>query len=111
MIGERGVSVHHSTIYRWVHRYPPEIEKRLRWQWRGPGSASWWVDETYVKVRGQWAYLYRARDKHGNSIEFYLSSGEPAEGRSRARMKHRQSARKHAGPTPDRTVSFFSSPD
>ena len=73
MMGERGVSVNHSTIYRWVQRFAPEIEKRLRWQWRGPRSASWRVDETYVKVRGQWAYLYRALDKHGNTIEFYLS--------------------------------------
>jgi IS6 family transposase len=73
MIGERGVSVDHSTIYRGVQRYAPEIEKRLRWQWRGLRSASWRVDETYVKVRGQWAYLYRALDKHRNTIEFYLS--------------------------------------
>ena len=73
MMGERGVSVDHSTIYRWVQKYAPEIEKRLRWQWRGPRSTSWRVDETYVKVRGQWAYLYRAVDKHGNTIDFYLS--------------------------------------
>jgi transposase-like protein len=49
------------------------MEKRLRWQWRCPRSTSWRVDETYVKVRGQWAYLYRALDKHGNTIDFYLS--------------------------------------
>ena len=73
MIGERGVSVDCSTIYRWVQRFAPKIEKRLRWRWRGPRSASWRLDETYVKVRGQWAYLYRALDKHGNTIEFYLS--------------------------------------
>ena len=73
MMGERGVSVDHSTIYRWVQRYAPEIEKRLRWQWRGPRSTSWRVDETYVKVRGQWASLYRALDKHGDTIDFYLS--------------------------------------
>ena len=73
MMGKRGVSVDHSTIYRWVQRYAPKIEKRLRWQWRGPRSASWRVDETYVKVRGQWAYLYRATDKLGNTIDFYLS--------------------------------------
>jgi len=73
MMGERGVLVDHSTIYRWVQRYAPEIEKRLRWQWRGPRSASWRVDETYVKVRGQWAYLYRAVDKLGDTIDFYLS--------------------------------------
>jgi transposase, IS6 family len=73
MMGERGVSVDHSTIFRWVQRYAPEIEKRLRWQWRRPRSTSWRVDETYVKVRGRWAYLYRAVDKVGNTIDFYLS--------------------------------------
>jgi IS6 family transposase len=73
MIGERGVSVDQSTIYRWVQKYAPEIEKRLRWQWRRPQSSSWRVDETYVKVRGNWTYLYRALDKHGNTIDFYLS--------------------------------------
>lgn len=73
MMGERGVPVDHSTSYRWVQRYAPEIEKRLRWQWRRPKSTSWRVDETYVKVHGQWAYLYRALDKHGNTIDFYLS--------------------------------------
>ena len=53
MMGERGVSVDHSTIYRWVQKYAPEIES-LRWQWRQPKSTSWRMDETYIKVRGQW---------------------------------------------------------
>ena len=74
MMTERGVAVDHSTIYRWVQRYAPEMEKRLRWQWRCPRSSSWRVDETYVKVRGKWAYLYRALDKFGNTIDFYLSA-------------------------------------
>ena len=73
MMGERGVPVDHSTIYCCIQRYAPEIEKRLRWQWRGPRSASWRVDETYVKVGGRWACLYRAVDKHGDTIDFYLS--------------------------------------
>jgi len=73
MMGERGVSVDHSTIYRWVQKYAPEIERRLRWQWRQPRSTSWRVDETYIKVRGQWAYLWRAVDKFGDTIDFYLS--------------------------------------
>jgi IS6 family transposase len=73
MLGERGVSVDHPTIYRWVQRYAPEIEKRLRCQWRCPRSTSWRVDEPYIKVRGKWAYLYRAVDKHGDRIDFYLS--------------------------------------
>ena len=50
------------------------MEKRLRWQWRRPRSRSWRIDETYVKVRGQWAYLYRALDKFGDTLDFYLSS-------------------------------------
>ena len=53
MMGERGVSVDHSTIDRWIQQYAPEIEKRLRWQWRHPQSTSWRVDETYVRVRGK----------------------------------------------------------
>ena len=74
MMTERGVAVDHSTIYRWVQRFAPEMEKRLRWQWRRPGSGSWRIDETYVKVRGRWAYLYRALDRFGDTIEFYLSA-------------------------------------
>ena len=50
IMAERGVSVDHSTIDRWVQKYAPEIEKRLRWHWRRPRSGSWRVDETYVKV-------------------------------------------------------------
>ena len=73
MMGERGVGVDHSTIYRWVQKYAPEIEKRLRWQWRRPRSTSWRVAETYVKVRGKWTDLYRAFDKEGNTIDLYLS--------------------------------------
>jgi IS6 family transposase len=52
MMGERGVPVDHSTIYRWVQMYAPEMERRLRWQWCRPRSTSWRVDETYVKLRG-----------------------------------------------------------
>ena len=69
---ERGVAVDHSTIYRWVQA--PENEKRLRWQWRRPQSGSGRIDETYIKVRGEWAYLYRALDKFGNTVDFYLSA-------------------------------------
>ncbi|KZK92555.1 MULTISPECIES: IS6 family transposase [unclassified Pseudovibrio] len=73
MMVERGVRVDHATIYRWVQRYALEMEKLLRWQWRRPSSCSWRVDKTYIKVRGKWAYLYRAVDKFGNTIDFYLS--------------------------------------
>ena len=50
MLAERGVNVDHTTIYRWVQRYAPEIEKCLRWYWRHPTDlSSWHIDETYVK--------------------------------------------------------------
>ena len=74
MMTERGVAVDHSTIYRWVQRFAPEMEKRLRCQWLRPQSRSWRIDETYIKVRGKWVYLYRALDKLGNTIDFYLSA-------------------------------------
>ena len=61
----------------------PEMEKRLRWQWRRPQSRSWRVDETYIKVRGKWAYLYRAVDKLGNTIDFYLSATRRTRGTGR----------------------------
>ncbi|MGR5679617.1 DDE-type integrase/transposase/recombinase, partial [Escherichia coli] len=62
------------TIYRWVQCYAPEMEKRLRWFWRRGFDPSWRLDETYVKVRGKWTYLYRAVDSRGRTVDFYLSS-------------------------------------
>jgi IS6 family transposase len=74
MLDERGVDVDHTTVYRWVQHYAPLMEKRLRWYWKRPSiSRSWRVDETYVKVKGEWVYLYRAVDKNGDTIDFYLS--------------------------------------
>jgi transposase-like protein len=73
MLEERDVAVDHTAIYRWTQYYARLVEKRLRWYWRRPASRSWRVDETYVRVRGRWAYLYRAVDKGGATIEFYLS--------------------------------------
>lgn len=83
MMAERGAEIDHTTIYRWVQRYAPEMEKRLRWQWRSPRSTSWRVDETYVKVSGRWTYLYRAVDKHGDTIDFYLSPTRSAKAAKR----------------------------
>jgi transposase-like protein len=74
MMQERGVDVDPSTIMRWVHRYAPELEKRVRW-YQGYRATSWRVDETYVKVGGHWKYLFRAVDKHGRLIDFMLQSG------------------------------------
>jgi transposase-like protein len=69
---EHGVEVDHTTIFRWVRRYAPEIEKHVRW-YQGYRSASWRVDETYVRVGDAWKYLVRAVDKTGRLIDFMLS--------------------------------------
>ena len=69
MMEERGLSIAHTTIMRWVHQYRPEkVRRHLK-----TTNDSWRVDETYVKVKGQWIYLYRAVDSEGNTIDFYLS--------------------------------------
>lgn len=73
MMRERGVEVDHTTLYRWVQTYAPLIEKRLRWHRHDGFCGSWRVDETYVKVAGEWKYLYRAVTSQGRTIEFYLS--------------------------------------
>ncbi|PSW18023.1 IS6 family transposase [Photobacterium sanctipauli] len=73
MLLERGVTVNHTTLYRWVQRYAPEVERRLRWCWKPGWSSSWQVDETYVRVSGIWMYLYRAITKEGHTVDFYLS--------------------------------------
>ena len=70
---ERGLSVDHVTVFRWVQRYAPEINKRMRPHLKISG-ASYRLDETYVKVGKVWEYLYRAVDKDGASIVFMLSA-------------------------------------
>src|SRR5260370_27482838 len=72
MMAERGLSIDHVTIWRWVQRYAPVLNQRIRRELRRP-KRSWRVDETYVKVAGDWAYLYRAVDSTGETIEFMLS--------------------------------------
>jgi transposase, IS6 family len=71
-MAERGLSIDHVTIWRWVQRYAPVLNQRIRREIRRP-NRSWRVDETYVKVAGSWAYLYRAVDSVGETIEFMLS--------------------------------------
>jgi transposase-like protein len=73
MMLERGLSVAHSTICRWVHTYSPEIDKRTR-PFLKPTNDSWRVDETYIKVNGECKYLYRAIDSEGNTLDFMLSA-------------------------------------
>ena len=73
MMLERGVSVDHSTIQRWVVKYAPPLEACVsEKKYKRPTGPSWRADETYIKVKGVWHYLYRAVDKAGKTIDFML---------------------------------------
>jgi len=72
MMGERGLEICHTSIMRWLHQYSPEIDKRVR-KYLKPTNDSWRTDETYIKIKGTWHYLYRAVDSNGNTIDFFLS--------------------------------------
>jgi transposase-like protein len=78
LMEERGVHVDHSTINRWVVKYSPQLEEAFHRRKR-PVGVSWRMDETYVKVKGEWRYLYRAVDKHGQTIDFLLTEHRDAE--------------------------------
>ncbi|MFM0704391.1 IS6 family transposase [Paraburkholderia sediminicola] len=71
MMAERGIAVDHSTVHRWAIKLLPVLEKAFGRCKRAVGK-SWRMDETYVKVRGEWRYLYRAVDKEGNTVDFLL---------------------------------------
>lgn len=73
MMEERGVQVDHSTINRWAIRFLPLLEKEFR-KYKRPVGVSWRMDETYIKVIGQWKYLYRAVDRAGKTIDFLLTA-------------------------------------
>ena len=70
LLSIRGVSVDHATIQRWVYKFTPLIEAGIKKRRKGVGT-SWRMDETYIKVKGEWMYLYRAIDKQGNTVDFY----------------------------------------
>jgi len=74
---ERGVEVDHTTIHRWVQAYAPELDKRVRSHLQ-PTNDSWRVDETYIPVKGEWKYLYRAVDSQGKTLDFLLTAKRDA---------------------------------
>ena len=76
-LAERGLHADHVTVWRWVQRYAPEMERRLRARLR-PTNDSWRVDETYIRVKGKWVYLYPAVDSSGATIDFLLSAKRDA---------------------------------
>src|SRR3954467_7650732 len=73
LLEERCLGADHTTVWRWVQRYGPELDHRLRRHLKATNK-SWRVDETYVKVKGRWCYLYRAIDLTGATIDFLLSA-------------------------------------
>ena len=73
LLVERGLETDHTTVWRWVRCYGPELEQRLRRHLK-PSNKSWRVDETYLRVKGRWCYLYRAIDSSGATIDFLLSA-------------------------------------
>ena len=82
MVNERGMEVHHTTVFRWVQRYGPEIDKRCRPHLHSAND-SWRVDETYIEVKGEWKYLYRAVDSKGNTLDFLLTAHRDAQAAKR----------------------------
>lgn len=98
MMAERGLGVDHSTVHRWVVHFSPQLLERLNRRKRTV-TGKWHVDETYLKVRGQWMYLYRAIDSVGDTVEFYFSAQRdlPA-----AKRFFRKALKRHG--RPDRVV-------
>ena len=100
MMREQGLQVDHTTIYRWVQHYAPELEMRCRPHLKATND-SWRVDETYIKIKGTWTYLYRVVDSDGNTLEFLLSPTRDAEAAQRFFLKALHStAAADPNPTP-----------
>jgi transposase-like protein len=77
LLSERGIPADHTTVWRWVQRYAIELHKRCRRELK-PTNRSWRVDETYIRVKGKWVYLYRAVDSTGATVDFLLSAHRDA---------------------------------
>jgi transposase-like protein len=82
LMRERGLAVDHTTIFRWVQRFAPELDKRCRLLLKATNDSSR-VDETYIKINNQWSYLYRAVDSTGATLDFMLSATRDADAAER----------------------------
>lgn len=93
LMEERGVDVDHATINRWVVKYSPQLEEAFHRR-KGPAWTSWRMDETYIKVKGEWKYLYRAVDKYGKTIDFLLTEQRDEQAAKKFLIK---AIRRHGG--------------
>jgi putative transposase len=89
LMQERGVAVDHATINRWVLKYSPQLEAAFHRR-RQPVWCSWRMDETYIRVKGHWRYLYRAVDKSGQTIDFLLTEHWDESGSQKGRCDEMQ---------------------
>ena len=94
LMEERGVPIDHATIQRWVVKYSPQLKEAFHRRKR-PVWVSWRMDETYIKVKGEWRYLYRAVDKQGQTIDFLLTEQRDQEAALRFL---KQAIRRHSVP-------------
>jgi transposase-like protein len=101
MMQERGMEVDHSTINRWVLKVAPELDKQIRPHLK-PTNDSWRVDETYIKIKGMWKYLYRAVDSAGHTLDFMLSAKR--DGKAAARFFRKVLKGQHTQPPRVMTV-------
>jgi transposase, IS6 family len=105
LLAERGVTVDHVTVYRWVQRFTPEFIDAARLCRHAPGD-QWFADETYVKVAGRWAYLYRAIDQHGQVIDVLLSARRDQAAARRFFTRALRAGTIPAGVTTDRAPAY-----
>jgi IS6 family transposase len=105
LLEERGLAADHTTVWRWVQRYGPELEQWMRRHLK-PTNKSWRVDETYVRVKGRWCYLYRAIDSAGATIDFLLSRSRDADAAKRLFRK----ALRHASHPQPRVINTDRAP-
>ena len=96
LLAERGLGADHTTVWRWVQRYAPELEQRMRRHLKSTNK-SWRVDETYIRIKGRWCYLYRAIDSAGATIDFLLSALRDADA---AKRLFRQALKDPSHPQP-----------